>query len=321
MGDGEGIDRLLLRALYEVWAEHGAGGVIAARAWAAEVGVDEGDAFGAMAALEQGGLIEARGIGGAISISTYGVIEAERTGVVSPESVGSAWEVRTRLLRGLAEAAAEKGRDQWFMSRGMGAEVGESEARASGALSVFEALGFVEFSGGACRVTGNGVLYLDELDRRTALVERFETLSSDEGISPQRRGHELETLVAECVRMQGWEAEERVRAPGQETDVVLHQGREYYLVECKWEASPAEAGAIVLLAGRLQQRAGVRGLFMAMAGFTSGAEREAGERMGTTMVLLWGSADIGALLAGRRFEDLLDEKVHAAIGRRELVWQ
>ena len=63
-------------------------------------------------------------------------------------------------------------------------------------------------------------------------ADELETISSFE---PQKRGREFQSFFAKLVLREGWEKEEGVRTLSEEMDVMIHKGREFYLIECKWE--------------------------------------------------------------------------------------
>jgi hypothetical protein len=312
----------LLRALYQDWDRHGDCGGFSLGAWASEAGVDDRLAARSAARLKQEGCLEEPLLSDTVRLTAYGALEAGRLGL-DPAASARAGELRARILRCLDDGKNADAPDGWVWVGDIDEYTAESAERVSAELGVLLLVEMIECeSGGLYRISLLGGQYLEGLDRQVQLVDRFDSLSSDEGPTPQRRGHDLERLIAECVRMQGWEAEERVRASGQETDVLIHREREYYLVECKWEAGPVGPAAIREFAGRLQQRFGARGLFLSMGGFTDAAVDDAKGFMGTAPTYLFGTEDISSLLEGRQsLDDLLNEKVQAAIGRRELVWQ
>jgi hypothetical protein len=157
--------------------------------------------------------------------------------------------------------------------------------------------------------------------RVRARLDRFAELKRGTTFTPQERGHEIEKLIEEVAKADGWESDRRVRGKGEEQDLVLHREREYYLVESKWLREKVEAGGVREFAGRVEARAGVRGLAMSMSGFSMNATDEARTKLSTCMLLLFGPQDVESLVTGKRgFTSLLDAKVHAVVARREIVW-
>ena len=88
-------------------------------------------------------------------------------------------------------------------------------------------------------------------------------------LTPQKRGHELEGLLVQIMKADGWECELNVRGRGEEHDIVIHRDREYYLIECKWHKAPIEPASIREFRDRVSSRVHVQGIFVSMSGYTS----------------------------------------------------
>jgi len=54
-------------------------------------------------------------------------------------------------------------------------------------------------------------------------------------------------------------------------DVMIHKGRDFFGIECKWEKKPIQAGVIRELFGKLGNRIDVKGIIVSMSGFSKGA--------------------------------------------------
>jgi hypothetical protein len=104
-------------------------------------------------------------------------------------------------------------------------------------------------------------------------------------------------------------------------DVIIHSGREHYLLECKWEKGSIGAGTIRESIGKLSNRVGVRGAVVSMSGFSKPAGRRAADHLGTPEILLSGRNDVESLIHGQvDLDDLLDEEYEALITKREIVY-
>ena len=94
--------------------------------------------------------------------------------------------------------------------------------------------------------------------------------------------------------------------------------REYYLLECKWEKEPIEAGVIRELLGKLGNRVGVDGIVMSMSGFSKGAVEQTETYAGQRVILLFGEEGIKKLVYGpERFTDLLNIKYRQLATKRK----
>jgi hypothetical protein len=147
---------------------------------------------------------------------------------------------------------------------------------------------------------------------------RFRELGSTADVA--RRGHELEQLLLDVVRSEGWEGEPNVRGPGEENDLVINQGMSFFLVECRWRKKRTEASGLGGLHHRVTARAGARGLFVSMSGYTSGALKNAEDRLEGCVIVLFGPKDVADIIEGRRrFTDLLTARVKLAMSRRKIA--
>jgi hypothetical protein len=145
-------------------------------------------------------------------------------------------------------------------------------------------------------ITPHGMSAVQEWRRRIAVADEYERLRNDD--NPQRRGRKLEPLLRTVVQNEGWEAEANVHAPGEENDLIIHQGREYYIVQCKWEKDPVQRSYFGDLRDRMTSRAGVRGVFVSLSGYTEEAVKDAIDRLETAILLLYGPEDVGRIMRG-----------------------
>jgi hypothetical protein len=47
-------------------------------------------------------------------------------------------------------------------------------------------------------------------------------------------------LLGEIIGIEGWQVDKRVRTPGQEIDIIIHKGLDYFFTSSKWEADPVQ---------------------------------------------------------------------------------
>ena len=133
-------------------------------------------------------------------------------------------------------------------------------------------------------------------------------------LAPQMRGKELEKLLARVVTAQGWSQVTNVQTNNEEMDLIVRKDREYYLIECKWLKDPVEAAVIHGLFGKLEKRAGSRGIVVSMNGFSQGAVEAVTELSHGHLVFLFGRTDTQNLISRQKsLDDLLTEKFDALV--------
>jgi len=80
--------------------------------------------------------------------------------------------------------------------------------------------------------------YYDKFHELERIKKKFKTLESGPPeITPQKRGLAFQKLFAELLRYLRWTVEESVRTPGEEIDIIISKGIEYWLLERKYQKS------------------------------------------------------------------------------------
>ena len=142
-----------------------------------------------------------------------------------------------------------------------------------------------------------------------------------EGITPQKRGHELERLLEVVLLKEGWQVERNTRAPGEENDLIFHRDFDYFILSAKWEKATIETGPVRDLRDRVTARAGTRGALVSMSGFSQNATNLARERMESAMILFFGPEDIGAtFLKGESLSELIKKKMRSLVIEKKMLW-
>lgn len=268
--------------------------------------------------LSREGLIKASGMGGFYRITSPGIVRAERENLADEELRASNDRTRTVALDTLADLYEEAPYRDVHIEI-LAAKTGADARALALNLMVLQDLGYVESSGTACyELTNRGLDAVEDLRQRRGLVEEFDRITA---LSPQPRGRALQKLFAKAVGKCGWLQEEGARTSHEEMDVVVHKDREYYLVECKWEQDPIEAGVVRELFGKLGNRVGVQGIVVSMSGFTGGAVEQAHDFASSRIVLFFGPNDVQAVIhRPASFDKMLDDKYHELVTRRKVVW-
>jgi hypothetical protein len=270
--------------------------------------------------LTANGLIKGWTAGGNYLITPEGVISAEEQGIPPKELVKTNQRLRTLALDTLAKAYEEKGMLNCHVSIEQLMEVtGAEQDTLFRNLSLLTDLGYAEIPFyGHFKITYTGIDAVEEWRQKVALADEFERV---EEMEPHPRGQEFQKLFAEVVEKYGWSQEEGIHTSHEEMDVVICQGREYYLIECKWEKDPIEAGVIRELYGKLGNRVGVQGIAVSMSGFSEGAVKQVNDYKNERIILLFGPGDVHSMIFERiPFDELLNQKFGALVTRGRVVF-
>jgi hypothetical protein len=112
-----------------------------------------------------------------------------------------------------------------------------------------------------------------------------------------------------------------LRTDHEEIDVVFSKGREYFLVECKWENQPIGPGVVREFFGKLSNRIGVRGILISMSGFTSGSIKQVIKFASNKIILFFGPEDISKLvIEAHSFDEMLNMKYKAFVTKNEIKY-
>jgi hypothetical protein len=280
------------------------------RTWAEALGTGEEVAFASYGDLEDKGLVRASSCGGFAEITSPGIIFVEENGVAPDDLLRYHAEVRFAMVGAYARLYEREGSRGYRDWEEIIRDAALNETDFALNLQLLFDLGVLE----PCateglrnyQISGAGRLWFEEARGRRARVARLNALYSGSEVTPAARGHELEKLLQDQVVAEGWDAERNVRGPGEEHDLVISQGRDFFFVECRWRKEKAEAGDLSKLRDRVTARAGAMGLFVSMSGFTSGAIRDAEDRLERCVMLLFGPKEVRAVMGGEAtFTDLL----------------
>ena len=315
--ENEGITKYLLEKLYRAYFQEGE--AVNLNEVCQELGVENTRFWNIVHRLTEEGLLKAYAMGGYFVIQPFGVIQAEEMNI-APESVKEENQrLRTLLLERLAIIYEKQGVYADEHIETLAKEIDADSRLLYLNLRVLRDLGYVEpVAIGTYKITLRGLEVVQQWRERIRLVNEFEALSD---LSPQARGRGLQKLLAKILEREGWLQEEGTRASHEEMDVIIHKGREYYLIECKWEKEPIQAGVVRELYGKLSNRVGVQGILVSMSGFTQGAVKQAEDYASNRIILLFGKRDFQRLVYSEAtFEDLLNKKYQELITRRRAIY-
>jgi len=271
--------------------------------------------------LRADGLIKRETIGGSYKITSQGILEAEQRGIPPEKLVQANQRIRTIALDTLTKAYEENGMSNCNISLEYLIKVTDSTKEAIYSNLLFLAdLNYVEIPFKQhFKITYSGIEAVEKWRRKLAFVDKFESV---ERMSPHARGREFQKLFAEIVERDGWMQEEGIRTTHEEMDVIIYQGREYYLIECKWEKDPIEASVIREIYGKLGNRVGMEGIVVSMSGFTRGAVGQVDDYKNKRVILLFGPNDVQSMIFERAsFEDLLNQKFRVLVTRKKVLFE
>lgn len=274
----------------------------------------------AMEKMEKSGFLRDLHPGYYADITGLGMREAETRDLIPKERVELNYLVRFQILDFTAKAEDDLESDGWAEIDELELDVEPGHCGLDFNLVFLKDLGLITGeSGQYYRITESGLRNLNKWRGQFRFQSEYERISN---LAPQTRGREFEKLVTEIVKFAGWEAEHNVQTSFEQMDVVIHKGREFYLIECKWEKEPVESAVVNELLGKLSKRTLTNGILFSMSGFSSGVDKNVESLTGTKAILLFGEEDLRKLiLQPAKFEDLLNEKFRALISQRKVVYE
>lgn len=251
--------------------------------------------------------------------SGWGVIEAERKGLVPESVVKQQNQLRMLILDVLATVYDEHGDYYIIPISRICEKAGLQEKDSLDNIQLLLDIGYTKLEGNACfKITDRGLDKVREWRKHRAIADEFESITR---LTPQSRGRAFQKFIAAMLGQQGWSQLEGVRTSHEEMDVIINQGREYFLIECKWEKDAIESGVIRELIGKLTNRVDVKGIVISMSGFTSGAIEQIEKYVTTRMIMLFGPEDVRQMAyAETTFTMLLDHKYKELVTHNKAIF-
>jgi Restriction endonuclease len=203
--------------------------------------------------------------------------------------------------------------DLWDLLKAGG---GDGHARRALAILVDEDE-FIERAPGAAydfRITTSGREYLariaEEEQQREQLIARFKQI---EDLDAQPRGIALQGLIADAIRLQGYDCYEDEGGLGEQIDLIVPVGLMSFVCEAKWLKEAVQGAVVDQMVGRMSRRPSFfAGVILSMSGFSVGARHNLSRNVGVRTVLLLGREEIVALIRGeRRFEEIVGDQLRA----------
>jgi hypothetical protein len=271
--------------------------------------------------LKEDDLIKSWAMGGIIAPTSRGLLYCEDHKLVEGNLIELQNHIRTKLLVAIANLQEKSPHGAFFDWEAWIAEAGVNKQDFFNNEKILRDFGLVEKK--TIRgyvITYYGMEKVNEYRKKVARLKAFEDLESLTGMTPQQRGHKLEDLLAEIAKDEGWEVDKRVRAQGQEIDIIIHKGLHYFMISCKWEGESVQAHEVELLESRVRSRAGTTGgMLFSMSGFTDNCVDEAKFKISSAMILLFGEVDIKEICGNHStLTNLFEEKYDEAMQHRKI---
>lgn len=312
------IENEILRNLYHHWENH-SGNTIYAVLDKLE-GVKETSFERIAEVLQDAQFIKDIGRSENCKITPLGIIEAEKRELIDSDKVQLHEKIRFQILKAAFDSYELEGNRGEFSINELIENQNLDKFAVFKNASFLKDLGFINSaSGRSYSSTALGRKNFKNWEQQNFLNQELTRILE---LKPQKRGVELQKLIAKAVEFAGWQQEESVKTSYEEMDVIIYQKREFYLVECKWEKDPIGTPAVTHLRDKLNRRMGTNGILMSMSGFASTSCRNIEESTGQNLILLFGKEDIETLISNPgSFELLLDEKYKELVMRRKVIWK
>jgi len=318
----EEIKKLILRRAYEGAFMEGVEYAFNLHAYAKDNRIENNEVWKAFEELKDEGLIDYDAIGGMVVSTSAGILYCEKQNILDEAVIAYQNKIRMKLLVTLADIQDKSAHDdmvyweEWIREAGVNKEDFANNDR------ILRDSGLVR-----CEVnrdymiTANGLEMVRDYKKRVKRLEDFEKLEKLEGVDEQQRGHKLEDLLAETAEFENWDVKIRVRAQGQENDIIMHVGLHYFLSSCKWEKDPVQSKEVELLESRVRSRAITNGgIQFSMSGFTENCIEEVRLKTASALLILFGPSDISRIMHNEiSLTDLLDEKVDQVMNHRKIL--
>lgn len=295
-------------------------------AWCKERGIDREGAMKLYRVLHEDlDLIASKVIGLYPGLTLRGTLLVEQNGLAPAELIARQDQIRRHLI---ARGMEARRRDGKF------GRVHVHQAMRDGGFAEHELHGNYFFlletyiiegqTVGSYRLTDHGIEVAERLELQDSFEARWEAMKLVTGKREvQKRGHDLEDLLAELAASEGLSVESRVRSVGEENDLVISQDYHHFLTSCKWEKGKAKSEYLDILRARIMKRTTqTNGVLVSVGGFSAELVKEAESNTSTGLVVLIGKGDLERLFKGEvRLSEMLLERHTAMVRYRRAIFE
>ncbi len=313
----EEIIKIFLKDLYEVWASGRR--VVSLNQIAEDNEISKLEMKKAAGLMESQGLISNPTLDWHFQLTDKAVLLSEHQRIIAEEERQKNEKIRELVLDTIAKVYEEKGPPAYVNVNTLTTATNSKIEGLRPNLELLCNLNYIkETTPQFYSITQPGRLIAQKWRQRVALINEFDEISI---LPPKPRGKRLQKFLAKIIESHGWSQEEGVQTSNEEMDIIVFRAREYYLLECKWEKNPIQAGVIRELFGKLGNRIDVRGIVASVTGFTKGAVKQAEDYSGQKIILLFGPEDIKALIYQTiSFDDLLNQKYKELVTKKKAIF-
>lgn len=313
----------ILRMMYDALFDRSGPGYSNLHRFAEDNGYDRGSVEDAFDDLNDAGLAEYHAAGGEVIITTLGIMHVEEMGIADADLIIHQEQVRTKMADAMVRLHDEHGRRAHIDWTLLVESAGVEQEDFNFNYRVLCDLGIM-CSGSSIRavdITEYGRQVVQEYRQRCAVVEEFGALDEQRDMTPQERGRRFERVLDMVIARDGWTVEAGVVITGEQNDLIINKGNDYYLIEAKWEKTPADPEKVSRLFHKMSKRPGMKGVMVSMSGYTDAALTDVhGLLMKGCLILLYGPCDVELLLkTPGSFTETLEAKTRAAMTRCEVL--
>jgi Mn-dependent DtxR family transcriptional regulator len=318
----EEISNAILQRLYEIVFKEGREGFVDIRKFSESNNIDPELAFKVIDEFKERGFIETECSGGTYEFNSAALIYYEEQKLPDQKLFDYQNKVRKTLLLTLANMQENSPSGEGVYWQEWIQKAGVNDQDFTNNHKIMQSKNLIrEESSSEYFITPYGKSTAQDYRKRKRRLEDFERLERLEGVTEQQRGHKLEDLLADTAEWEGWDVKRRVKAQGQENDIIMHVGLHYFLSSCKWEAGPIQPKEVELLESRVRSRAQTNGgILFSMASFTPNCIEEIRLKIATALIIPFGPGDIRRIMQNEAtLTDLLDDKIDQVMNHRQFL--
>jgi len=250
-------------------------------------------------------------------ITTYGILEVERMGIIDSSILKANRSIRTKILDKIYNHI-ENTDSESVMVPEIAPDIGITEEEFYIHLNILKDLGYTNYrTANSVELTGNGFDFIENLKNTKELQKEYECLEMK---NPQERGREFDIYISKLIATYGWDTEPKIIRKGEEIDGYIKKDNIILLVECKWQKDPIEPKDLRDFNGKLESRSSTDGIFISMSGYTKGAIDYIIKTIPLRLIIPFGHKDIEEIVMDKfTFDEKLQKKIESMKVRKKII--
>lgn len=267
------------------------------------------------------GLIEEYASGGLVAPSSEGIIFCEEKKLVDTNKIKYQNEIRFKLILALYDILEKSINEDMVDWPEWIKEAGVSNQDFSNNEKILLKKGWIKIeSPRDYSITSIGKEIAKDYRLKIQKLNAFENLLKLADVTEQKRGHELENLLADIAEYEKWNVDKRVSAPGEEIDIVMNKGLNYFFCSCKWVKNPIQPHEVDLLESRVRDRASTKGVLFSMSGFTPNCIDKIRSKISSSIIIPFGPVDIENIFRNKTsLSDLIEQKIDKIMKHKKIL--